>query len=272
MSAADPQLDDDVLELELLATQPSGAGVGVVTAGSPSLVGKHVLVCARHACGRCEVCRRGGAAVCPSSRETGTRVSSRWAVVLDGFDLPLPAAAAIAGDLAIAYTLYARTGLAPRDPVVVTGATAIARALVQILRAKGITPVSVGGDDTWAAWVVGSGALHAATLAGVPAALATQGLGTRPARVIATSADSLADATALAGPRATLTVLAEAALSALPAALVEHEVVMIGVAGPQPDLVTEVAAMCAKGELDLAASVTTDATDTTRAYVIDVHG
>src|SRR4051794_933381 len=119
--SADGELIDEELELELLATQPSGAAVGRVVAGSPTLVGKLVLACARHACGRCEVCRRGGAAVCPSSRATGTRISSRWAVVLDGFDLPLPAAAAVAGDFATAYTLYARTGLAPRDPVVVTG-------------------------------------------------------------------------------------------------------------------------------------------------------
>ena len=262
--------DEDVLELELLASQPSGAALARVVGatGSTSLIGRRVLVCARHACGRCEVCRRGGAAVCPDARATATRVSSRWAIVLgDALDLPAPAAAAVAGDITTAYTLYARTGLAPRDPVVVTGATAVARCLVQILRAKGLTPVVVGGDTPWAAFVTSTGALHAATAGDVGAAIATQGLGARPLRLIATNAESLATATGLAGPRATLTVLAAADLAALSPELVAREVVVIGVAGPHPDLVTEVAAMCAKREIDLAGSVTTDGSDTTRALV-----
>ncbi|HEX3483329.1 MAG TPA: hypothetical protein VHT91_50300, partial [Kofleriaceae bacterium] len=57
-------------------------------------------------------------------------------------------------------------------------------------------------------------------------------------------------AAALAGPRATLTVLAGAA-AALPGDLLTREVAVLGVAGPHPDLVVEVAAMCAKGEIDL---------------------
>ena len=59
-----------------------------------------------------------------------------------------------------------------------------------------------------------------------------------------------ATAAALAGPRATLTVLAGAA-AALPGDLLGREVTVLGVAGPHPDLVVEVAAMCAKGEIDL---------------------
>src|SRR5689334_15324695 len=125
--------------------QPGGAAVGRVddaSEGSAVLLGKRVLVPPSDPCGQCDVCRRGGAAVCPHAKHrTGVtgrlRVASRWVVTLgDGLDLPVPAAAAVAGDVATAYTLYARTGLSPREPVVIVGDNAITRFLVQILRAK----------------------------------------------------------------------------------------------------------------------------------------
>src|SRR5207302_340971 len=77
--------------------------------GSASSLGKHVLVPPRDPCGQCDVCRRGGAAVCAHARarEPGRRVraSSRWLIALaDGLELPLPHAAAVAGDVATAYT------------------------------------------------------------------------------------------------------------------------------------------------------------------------
>jgi hypothetical protein len=71
--------------------------------------------------------------------------------------------------------------------------------------------------------------------------------------VIATS--ELARAAALAGPRATLTVLAGADGAPELAAALAREVSVLGVAGPHPDLVLEAAALVAKGELDLAAGV-----------------
>ena len=267
-----PQHEADLLDLAILASQPSGAAVARVTASTDpasALVGKTVLVGAIDPCGQCEVCRRGGAAVCPSPRpRRDGRVSSRWVVPLgDGLDVPAPAAAAIAGDVATAYTLYARTGLAPRDPVVITGATAVARFLVEIVRAKGITPVVIATDADWIAWLVSKGASAVATATEVAAAVAAQGLGTRPLRVIATDPSTLALAASLAGPRATLTVLAPAN-APVPGELLAREVTIIGVAGPHPDLVTEAAAMCVKGEIDLAAGVTMDPGDRTRALVI----
>lgn len=252
------------LALELVARQPSGAAVARTAEGTLVLIGP------TDPCGECEVCRRGGAAVCARARthdEWSATVSSRWVVALgDGLDLPSPAAAAVAGDVAIAYTLYARTGLAPRDPVVVLGDTAITRFLVEILRAKGLVPVVVTMHHDLCAALAKRGALCVATPDGVAAAVATLGLGARPLRVIATNADTLADAAALAGPRATLTVLAPA--GSLPGDLIAREVTVIGVAGAHPDLVTEVAAMCAKGEIDLVAGITHDAADRTRALVI----
>ena len=245
--------------IAVLAAQPSGAAVGVVDdapEGSAVLLGKHVLVPAFDACGQCDVCRRGGAAVCPlgKRRTPGARVraSSRWVVALgDGLELPVPAAAAVAGDVATAYTLYARTGLSPRDPVVVTGASAVTRFLVEILRAKGLSPVVVAPPGTWADWLLARGCAVVGDAAGVAAAITAQGLGTRPLRLIATGEAELA--ASLAGPRATLTVLAPA--PALPGELLAREVTVIGVAGPHPDLIVEAAAMCVKGEIDLAGGV-----------------
>jgi D-arabinose 1-dehydrogenase-like Zn-dependent alcohol dehydrogenase len=242
----------ELVELDVLASQPSGALVGRDARGKIFAAGPS------DACGQCEICRRGGAAVCPAlrSRDVGPRVavSARWAVELaDGLELPLPAAAAVGGDVATAYTLYARTGLGPRDPVAITGANAVARFLVEILRAKGLVPIVVAGDPSWCAWLVERGAVVAPAIADVAAALLGLGLGARPLRVIATG--DYDAAYALAGPRATLTVLADPRMPAIPAALVSREVAIVGVAGPHPDLVTEAAAMCARGEIDLAAGV-----------------
>jgi 6-hydroxycyclohex-1-ene-1-carbonyl-CoA dehydrogenase len=274
----------ELVGIAVLAMQPGGAAVGIVddaSEGAAVLLGKRVLVPALDPCGQCEVCRRGGAAVCPlAKRHTEIaprlRVTSRWVVALgDGLDLPVPAAAAVAGDVATAYTLYARTGLSPRDPAVIVGADPLARFLVEILRAKGITPTVVtSGDDAWRDWLLGKGAAVARdddhVRDAVTAAIAAQGLGARPWRVIATSAPALAAAAALAGPRATLTAFAGAASPALPGDMLAREVTVVGVAGPHPDLIVEAAAMCVKGEIDLAGGVTTDVRDATRARVIAV--
>jgi 6-hydroxycyclohex-1-ene-1-carbonyl-CoA dehydrogenase len=273
------------LGIAIVAAQPNGAAVGIVDDAderSAALLGKRVLVPAVEPCGQCDVCRRGGAAVCPYLRRhepaasRRRRASGRWLVTLgDGLDLPTPAAAAVAGDVAIAYTLYARTGLSPREPAVVIGATAIARFLVEILIAKSITPTVVvddPDDQAWCAWLAAKGAVLArgggdlrAMIAG---GVATQGLGARPWRLFAADPRELARAAAVSGPRATLTALAPAAPVALPASLLALEVTVIGVAGPHPDLVVEAAALCARGEVDLVGGVTADPADGTRAHVI----
>ena len=245
--------------IQVLAAQPSGAAVGIVddaAEGSAVLLGKRVLVPAFDPCGQCDICRRGGAAVCPlgTRRTPATRVraSSRWLVALgDGLDLPVPAAAAVAGDVATAYTLYARTGLSPRDPVVITGASAVTRFLVEILRAKSLAPVVIAAPGAWADWLLGKGCAVVGDAAGVAAAIAAQGMGARPLRLVATGDTEVA--ASLAGPRATLTVLAPG--PALPAELIAREVTVVGVAGPHPDLIVEAAAMCVKGEIDLAGGV-----------------
>jgi 6-hydroxycyclohex-1-ene-1-carbonyl-CoA dehydrogenase len=276
-TAAEPEL----VGIAVLAAQPSGAAVGVVddaTQGSAILLGKRVLVPPADPCGQCEVCRRGGAAVCAFARRRDAtakriRVTSRWVVALDhGLDLPVPAAAAVPGDVATAYTLYARTGLGPREPVVVVGTNAVSRFLVEILRAKGITPAVVVGRDApshWRDWLLAKGAAVVDDSrdlgAAITAAIAAQGTGNRPWRLIATEPATVATAASLAGARATLTVLADGPVPALPGDILAREVTIIGVAGPHPDLVVEAAALCVKGDIDLAGGV---GDDPTRARVI----
>jgi hypothetical protein len=97
------------------------------------------------------------------------------------------------------------------------------------------------------------------------AAFAADGLGGRPWRVIVTSGDHVALGAALAGPRATLTVLAP--IASLPGDLATREVTVIAVAGAHPDLVVEVAAMCVKGDIDLAAGTAAAATPDHRAVI-----
>lgn len=273
-----------IIELDAVQVDRA-AGVGlVVDAGEHArgLVDRRVLVGPVDPCGECDVCRRGGAAVCPLAvrRDTlGTRTiaAARWLVPLgDGLELPLPGAAAVAGDVALAYTLYARTGVGPREPVVVVGSSPITRFLVEILRAKGIAPTAIAAPGPWADWLTAKGVIVAADRAGLSAAFALQSLGTKPWRVICGDPRAAADAAALAGPRATLTLLAIADAprsldgrgvppaggdadwqrGSIDSEALAREVTIIGVAGAHPDLVVEVAALCAKGEIDLAAGVT----------------
>jgi 6-hydroxycyclohex-1-ene-1-carbonyl-CoA dehydrogenase len=263
----------ELVGLAVEASQPSGAAVGIIddaSEGAAVLLGKRVLVGPADPCGQCEVCRRGGAAVCAQATPRGPvgkrlRVPSRWVVALQGgLDLPVPAAAAVAGDVTTAYTLYARTGLGPREPVVVLGATAVTRFLVEILRGKGITPtVVVDGavsDDAWRSWLLEKGAAVVtgtgdALVASIGGAVSAQGMGNRPWRVIASEPGVVAQAAELAGARSTLTVLADRALPSLPGELMAREVTVIGVRGPHPDLIVEAAALCVKGEIDLAGGV-----------------
>lgn len=245
------------LEIEILASSATLGGVAVIGRHEDKLV----LVGPFDPCGECDVCRRGGAAVCPTrvSRDAaGDRVTALERYVLPiehGLEIPVPAGAVVAGDVALAYTLYARTGPAPRDPVVIVGASPITRFLVEILRAKGIAPIVVGVvgviGDRATEWLQSKGAVVASDLDGVTAAIAAQGATARAPRVIATTAEAIDQAAQLTGPRSTLTVLAPVA--SLPGVLADREVTVIPVAGPHPDLVVEVAAMCTKGDIDLVA-------------------
>lgn len=269
--------DQVVIELEAAQTRIA-AGVGrVIETGerTQGLAERRVLVGPIDPCGECDVCRRGGAAVCPLAvrRDAlGDTVTAagRWVVPLgDGLELPLPGAAAVAGDVALAYTLYARTGVAPRDPVVVVGASPIARFLVEILLAKAIAPVAVAvaAPGPWADWLTGRGVAVAADRDAVTAAFAAQSLGTKPWRVICGDPAATDVALALAGPRAMLATLPAAIPPEAMHEALAREVTILGVAGAHPDLVVEVAAMCVKREIDLGDGVTDLPTDFLRTHV-----
>ncbi len=252
--------DDDVL-VSVEAWQGTAAVGRVMQAGSraTALLERRVLIGASDPCGECDVCRRGGAPVCPRGRlrvvGPTTVAAARWVVPLtETLALPGPHAAAVAGDVALAYTLYARTNIAPRDPVVVVGDTAVARFLDQILVSKGVTPVRAALTGT-----------DADVRSTVEAAIAAQGIGAKPWRILATTPAAAARAAALTGPRSTLTVVGPVAT--LPGDLVEREVMMIGVARAHPDLIVEAAALCVKGDIDLAAGTSFTAEDPTRSYV-----
>ncbi|MBA3463528.1 MAG: alcohol dehydrogenase catalytic domain-containing protein [Deltaproteobacteria bacterium] len=276
------ELAEDDVAIELEASSEIAAGIGtVVAAGERAqvLMGKRVLVGPIDPCGECEVCRRGGGAVCPLARRrtasTEKRIvaAGRWVVALDDGLALTSGGAAVPGAVALAYTLYARTGVAPREPVVVVGASPVTRFLVEILLAKGLSPAVVANPahDAWIDWLLGKGVTVARTTAvdearaTCIAAFAADGLGGRPWRVIVTSGEHVAVGAALAGPRATLTVLAPVA--SLPGELAAREVTVITVAGAHPDLVVEVAAMCVKGDIDLAAGTASAATPDHRAVI-----
>jgi len=268
-------VNPDQIVVAVEASQ-GGAAIGrVIEVGERAhgLRDRRVLIGPLDPCGECEVCRRGGVAACALAirrDRVADRVTAaaRWATALDdGLDLPIPAGAAVAGDVALAYTLYARTGIGSREPVVVVGRSPVVRFLIEILRAKAIAPVVVADParTAWCDWLHARGAATATDRDGIAAAIAGEGIAGRTWRLIAASPDAAITAAVLAGPRSTLTVLAPA--PDLPGDLMGREVTVIGVAGAHPDLVVEVAAMCVRGEIDLVAGTAPQETADMRAIV-----
>jgi len=267
--------EDDVT-IDVDAWQNHACVGVVVEAGDRArvLLGKRVLAGTADACGECEVCRAGGASVCALSRARTvakrTTAMARWLVALgDGLELPLPAAAAVAGDVTLAYTIYARSNLSQADAVVLVGKAPVTRFLVEILRAKSIAPVVIAEPDpAWTDWLVARGAAIVERTGDVAArvreVVAAQGRGMRPTRVIATAGDAIELACQLAHRRGTLTLVPGRGLDV--GIVAEREVTVIGVAREHPDLIVEAAAMCVKGQIDLVGGVSLEP-HPTRSYV-----
>ncbi len=247
---------------------PGVAAVGRVTAvgvAADEWLGARVLVPSVDACGECDRCRRGGAALCadggrlgataPGALATTLTAAARWLVRLEGaLALPAPTAAALGGDLARAYALYARAGVGPRDPVVVLGGGALARATVEILLQKGAAPVCATDDAATIAALGTRAVVTAIHTAAIEDALG--GAGARPRRVIVADAALLEAGLRVAGPRATVVVAAGDVDVAPPLAIaLAHEVTLAGVLDCHPDLVPELAALAARGDLPLDALV-----------------
>ncbi len=249
------------------AAAPGLAAVGRVVDGGPGaahLLGQRVLAGRFAPCGECDVCRRGGAVVCPTGEALGaTRgalgdghgrlaAPARWLIPLEGPLAVAGAAAAVLGwEAALAYALYARAGVGPREPVVVIGDDAVASLLRQILAAKHASVLdggAAGPDDDEDA---------AAVRARLVAAAAAAGHGARPWKVLETTGEAAlrARALAIAGPRAVVALAAPPGAApvtdaAATSAALAREVTIVGVAGAHPDLLTEVAALAVRGELD----------------------
>jgi 6-hydroxycyclohex-1-ene-1-carbonyl-CoA dehydrogenase len=265
---ADPEPQGDQLLLELEAawlpldvSAPRVAGLGVVgrvLAAGPAagqLIGRRALACAALGCGDCEVCRRGGVAACPAggvlgrasvaadALEVGDRLlaRARWACPLgDGLELDATAGALVAGPGAIAYSMYARAGLSPGQPVVVLGRGPIARLLERIATSRGGRVVRAAPDREPEA---------------IETDLAVVAVGEGRPRMIFDVGEpgGLALAARLAQAGSALIALARPAPAAVELApLLARHVTIVGVAGPHPDLVPELAALVVRGEVAVA--------------------
>jgi len=155
------------------------------------------------------------------------------------------------------------------EPVIVIGETPIARFLIEILLAKGISPIAVADSEPWLNWLATKGVAAARDRAALTEALAAQSLGTRPWRMICGDPAAARIAVELARPRSMLTVLASAPVAI--GGLLAREVAIVGVAGAHPDLVVEAAAMCVKGEIDLIRGTSENASDPLRTHVRTSH-
>lgn len=229
-----------------------------------------VLVPAHAPCGECELCRRGGVVLCPDGELVGVNgpgalatamtASTRWLVRLDGpLELPGPAVAALGGEVAMAYALYARLGISPREPVVVWGNGALARLTAAVLIAKGAPPI-VATDDEALAAVLPAGVVRCPSDPDLVAqALVAAGAGRRPRKLAVIDPAYLGRALAIAGPRAVIAVAHQLAgeatgLAAALAAALAAEATVAGVVGCHPDLLPELVALAVRGDVELAAT------------------
>ena len=231
-----------------------------------------VLVPSHAPCGECELCRRGGVVLCPDGEVVGVTgpgalatamtAPTRWLVRLEEpLAIPGPAAAAIGGEVALAYALYTRLGIGPREPVMVWGDGALAALTVAILIAKGAPPVVATDDEALAAALPAGAIRCSAEAVAAVDAIAAAGAGRRPRKLIVTDPARLGAALGAAGPRAVVAVAAHTL--ALPASsapapfdlgrALADELTLAGVIGCHPDLLPELAALIVRGDLDLAA-------------------
>jgi len=242
---------------------PGGAAVGRVAragAAAEHRIGERVLVGPVRSCFECDVCRRGHPSVCPARLRLGidadgalashvvvrARATTGLTGKLEGA-VPGPLAALLPREAALAYEMVVRAGLSPGEVAIWVGGGAIAELGAQIARAKGVTTHHLTADER---------ALPPDECA---AAVRARIAGTTPRVVFEVSARGAgrARAAALAGPGMVLVLLAGAAAGAndsppLPAALLDDDVTCVGVAGAHPDLLPELCALAARGEIDLA--------------------
>lgn len=219
---------------------PGEAAVGVVVAAGAAAgdaLGQRMVVGPVRACAECDVCRRGHPAVCPNRSQFGIDchgtvashvvVPRRWATALAGplaGVAPGPTAALLGREAALAYEMIVRAGLAPGETTVWVGGGPIATLGMALARAKGATAYA-DHDAPPSSW-----------------------------RIFETSGQDAGRARAAGLAAAGATVVLAPGIGIVPSELWNREVTVVGVAGPHPDLVPELCALVARGELALDAA------------------
>lgn len=279
IAAPEPTADQVVVEVHSAVVPAEGTGVvaggacrGTVVAcgdNATHLAGKAVLVGALEPCGECDRCRRGAVAQCADRAILGvTRdgvlaeraaVSARWACPLDDglAELTSPESALIASELALAYAMFARAGTGPGDPVIVAGDGLVNRLLADVALARGLAPAVVTGDPGYAAELTAGGGYpldpSASLIEQGRAAASAAQLGAKPWRVFDGDGEDRARAHALelAEPAAMIVARGGGSWTADLGELLARDVALLGVSHAHPDLLTELAALVVRGELDL---------------------
>ncbi|GAA1895489.1 NAD(P)-dependent alcohol dehydrogenase [Streptomyces durmitorensis] len=150
----------------VLGHEPSGVVVAAGPGAGHPEPGTPVAVEPAHPCGRCALCRAGRYNLCPRGTCFGSPPTdgalTEYLVVPEGFVHPLPASmdvrhGALIEPLAVAVHAVRRSGIAPGDRVLVTGAGPIGLLVLQVALASGAASVTVSD-------VAGARLRHAAEL------------------------------------------------------------------------------------------------------------
>lgn len=228
---------------------PGGGLVGkVVSCGSAASAFQdaRVLVSTVQACGECERCRRGLASVCVhrvllgSDRDGGCAeqvvASARWLTRLVGaVDIEGAKAALAAGPALTAYALYCRAGVAPGEIVIVVGSGVTSAILTALAKARGAKLLAFTGDENKDA---------------VTAKLDEEDLRNKPQHIFVCDTAKHVAVLACATPGSIIALVgAEGEIDY--ADLQARELCVLGLRFPHPDLMPELVAIVAKGELAL---------------------
>jgi threonine dehydrogenase-like Zn-dependent dehydrogenase len=258
-----------------LGIDPQAEIAGEIIAAGDSArewLGRRVVVPRCLPCGDCDRCRRGRAASCPERwprRSLGAEetVPARFLCSLEPPLWPsdwdasqLWRAAALADAASTPYAALARAGLGPGDWLAVIGDGARAVLACAIARAKGAQSVAISSGDPVKdeqLTLAGAAVLSAAS---APSELSLPGI---PEVVLETTGSSAGRHRALAmlPPGATALFL-DGPVDAVPVPqpdwhnFVGHESKLLGAEAAHPDLLPEVCALFARGELPIASLVT----------------
>jgi threonine dehydrogenase-like Zn-dependent dehydrogenase len=162
---------------------------------------------------------------------------ARWLTRLDtGLAIDGPSAALVAGPALAAYGLFARAGVSAGELMVVLGEGPTAGLLGALGRSRGVTVATAHG---------------AAAAQSVQGELSSVDAGGRPQKIFVCDGDeSLSAAIDLANPGSVI-VFAQSTGSFELGAMAARDLTILDFSFGHPDLMTETAALVAKGELDL---------------------